>query len=162
MRWLFLFVLLVNVAYVSWELSQPADEPATHKTGSGVPSIELLSETGQATSNPTLEPIEAVAEAPQPSREPAKEQKPAKASSPAPEKQQAAVTPPASRVPDVDRCYTLGPFRELDKLRAFTRAIKDYVATASFRSREEQEQALFLVYLEPSPTFEAAKALGSV
>ncbi|HHO58932.1 MAG TPA: hypothetical protein ENJ64_01720 [Thiotrichales bacterium] len=48
-----------------------------------------------------------------------------------------------------DACYTLGPFRDLEKLRALTRDIKDYVVQADFRGRDETEQSLFWVYIKP-------------
>jgi len=51
------------------------------------------------------------------------------------------------KVPDA--CFTLGPFRELDTLRALTRNIKEYVDEVGFRSRDEKEPSLFWVYLPP-------------
>ena len=152
MRWLFLFVLLVNVAYVSWELSQSKMEPVMPSASTNAPTIELLSEIGQATKNPT-QPVESVEVSQKPSTSGVVKQA-------EPAKQQTPVTPPVEVASDIDRCYTLGPFRELDNLREFTRAIKNYVVTASFRSREEQEQSLFWVYLEPAGGLEAARALG--
>lgn len=146
MRWLFLFVLLVNVAYVSWEISQSTDESTVPKAGVDIPTIELLSETGQATRIPTEEAA---------ASESTQAAKPAGS-----EKQQVPTTTSVIAKPGADRCYTLGPFRELDNLREFTRAIKNYVIAASFRSREEQEQSIFWVYLEPVPSLEAARELG--
>ena len=46
-------------------------------------------------------------------------------------------------------CYTLGPFRDLDKLRGLTREIKSYVVATDFRGREEREQTLYWVYVQP-------------
>jgi len=51
------------------------------------------------------------------------------------------------KVPDA--CFTLGPFRKLDTLRALTRNIKEYVEEVGFRSRDEKEPSLFWVYLSP-------------
>ena len=65
----------------------------------------------------------------------------------------------AEKEPEGDLCYTLGPFREMKTLRLVTREIKDYVVEASFRSREEQEQSMFRVYLKPVGSKKAAKAL---
>jgi cell division protein FtsN len=65
---------------------------------------------------------------------------------------------PADRPAD-DLCFTLGPFREMKTLRIVTREIKDYVVEASFRSREEQEQSMFRVYLAPVGSNREAKAL---
>jgi len=61
--------------------------------------------------------------------------------------------------PAVDLCYTLGPFSEMETLRLVTREIKDYVVEASFRSREEQEQAMFRVFLRPVGSKHEANAL---
>lgn len=61
--------------------------------------------------------------------------------------------------PAVDLCYTLGPFSEMQTLRLVTREIKDYVVEASFRSREEQEQSMFRVFLKPVGSKQEAKAL---
>ena len=61
--------------------------------------------------------------------------------------------------PAVDLCYTLGPFSEMQTLRLVTREIKDYVVEASFRSREEQEQTMFRVFLKPVGSKQEAKAL---
>jgi hypothetical protein len=146
MRWLLLFVLLVNVVYVSWELSQSTDESTVPKASTGIPIIELLSETGQATRISTEEAV-------------ASESTWA-AKLAGPEKQQASTTTSVVTKSGADRCYTLGPFRELDNLREFTRAIKSYVIAASFRSREEQEQSMFWVYLEPASSLKAARGLG--
>lgn len=61
--------------------------------------------------------------------------------------------------PAVDLCYTLGPFREMQTLRLVTREIKDYVVEVSFRSREEQEQSMFRVFLRPVGSKQEAKTL---
>jgi hypothetical protein len=152
MRWLFLFVVLVNIIFVSWEISQSEDESAEPEAGAEIPTIELLSETGRATKNPTPVPTSTAARADD-SRKAAKQA--GKDKKPSPKPPVATVQPST-----VDRCYTLGPFRELENLRIFTRAIKDYVIAASFRSREEQEQSMFWVYLKPEATLKQAKAIG--
>ena len=54
-------------------------------------------------------------------------------------------------------CFTLGPFRDLDKLRGLTREIKSYVVAADFRGREEKEQTLYWVYIQPEKS--RAKAI---
>ena len=156
MRWLFLFVLLVNIVFIGWEMSQSKDGSAVPEASSEIPTIELLSETGQATKIPakipTKVPVKAVAKA----------SKATQVAKSAERDKQPVAEPPtvAARPSSVDRCYTLGPFRKLDNLRIFTRAIKDYVITASFRSREEREQSMFWVYLEPEATLKKARVLG--
>ncbi len=130
MRWLFLFVLMLNFAYVGWELSRPEPVPAEPVVDRHVPGIVLLSEIGQ----------ESVAVA-----KVAAERTPDEA-----EKKPAA---------QEAECFTLGPFRDLEKLRAVTRGIKKYVVAASFRSHEEREQERFWVYLPPASSFSEAKEL---
>ena len=44
-------------------------------------------------------------------------------------------------------------------LRQVTREIKDYVVEASFRSREEQEQTMYRVFVRPVGSKQEAKAL---
>jgi cell division septation protein DedD len=61
--------------------------------------------------------------------------------------------------PAADLCYTLGPFREMKTLRQVTREIKDYVVEASFRSREEQEQTMYRVYVRPVGSKQEARDL---
>ncbi len=60
----------------------------------------------------------------------------------------------------VTSCYTLGPFRDLDKLRGLTREIKSNVVTTDFRGREEKEQALYWVYVNPKKNRKAAIEAG--
>ncbi len=153
MRLLFLFVLLVNVVFVSWEISQSKDESAVPAVSTDIPTIELLSEIGKATKNPT----EVLAKVETRPTKTAPVKKPADIRKSPPAKPPVVIAQPSS----VDRCYTLGPFRKLGNLRVFTRAIKDYVIDASFRSREEQEQSLFWVFLEPEATLKKAKKLGN-
>jgi hypothetical protein len=76
----------------------------------------------------------------------------AQASVPAPAQLQAAQ-------PDV-RCFTLGPFRDLDKLRSLTREIKSYVSVADFRGKEEKEPDIYWVYLTPEKSRKEAVATG--
>ena len=151
MRLLFLFVLLVNALFIGWELSQPDDESSLNNGDSLVPSIELLSESGRATKVVAEKPAGVPAKAEQGKRD----EKPTKSASSAKKPSRSAAVPS-----NAETCFTLGPFRKLDKLREFTRGIKDYVVTASFRSRQEQEQSLFWVYLEPESSALKAKILG--
>ena len=132
MRWLFLFVLLLNVAYVAWEFNQPEKMMAVPVVDQNVPKIVLLREIGQDS-----------------------------AAFSANSGKSAPV--PLGQPKDVigGGCYTLGPFRDMEKLRAVTRGIKKYVADASYRSHEEREQAMFWVYLEPAGGYSQAKALAA-
>lgn len=131
MRWLFLFVLMLNFAYVGWELSQPEMMSTGPVVDRGVPGIVLLSEVGQE----SVAVAKAVTE---------------------------RLPDEGEQMPAVQEaeCFTLGPFRDLEKLRAVTRGIKKYVVAASFRSHDEREQERFWVYLPPADSFSAAKELA--
>lgn len=59
-----------------------------------------------------------------------------------------------------ESCYTLGPFRDLDKLRSLTREIKSYVDTTDFRGSEEKEPTLYWVYIKPEKNRKKAIATG--
>lgn len=188
MRWLFLFLLMLNIGYVVWELNReqvrPADSAALPR---GVERLVLLSEL--ESEPPQDEPVvqaavEVAGQAPeaapstaapqQQDRAGKAESKPTELSKPdrgitvaadraADDRQ--VETPLAKPIdkplakPAGDLCYTLGPFREMKTLRLVTREIKDYVIEASFRSREEQEQSMFRVYLRPVSSKREAEAL---
>ena len=132
MRWLFLFVLVLNIAYVGWEVNQPEEEVVAPVADQNVPKIVLLSEIGQDSAAFSANSGKAVPD-------------------------------PVSQSKDVvgGGCYTLGPFRDMEKLRAVTRGIRKYVADASFRSHEEREQSMFWVYLKPAGGYSQAKALAN-
>jgi len=156
MRWLFLFVLIVNIAYVAWEFNHSGDDVTVLIADKNVPTIMLLSELRQA-EEPVEQPADMTGEMIE--KESAVQDE-AKAEAGQGDTEQ-AVSEPIVVAAEAEACFTLGPFRELENLRAFTRAIKDYVVEASFRSREEQEQSMFWVYLPPSANFSKAKVLSS-
>ena len=120
MRWLFLFVLVLNFSYVGWELSQPEEVLNVTKIDGNAPKIVLLSEIGKESVAVSAGKSESVS---------------------GQREEVVAVK---------GNCYTLGPFNELDKLRAVTRGIKKYVVAASYRSHQEKEPAMFWVYLDPA------------
>ncbi|MDH5711445.1 MAG: hypothetical protein OEZ15_07280 [Gammaproteobacteria bacterium] len=129
MRWLFLFVLLLNLVYVGWEMSQPAEEFEVPIVERNVPKIVLLSEIGQESVDKGMYSSDNNNE---------------------------------ERTASTGGCYTLGPFRDLEKLRAVTRGISKYITDdASFRSHEEKEQTMFWVYLEPDGGYEKALSLAT-
>ncbi len=74
----------------------------------------------------------------------------------APQPEKSTEPEPVSN-PGTVSCYTLGPFRKLDKLREITRELKSDVLEASFRSSEERERSLFWVYLKPEADLKSAK-----
>lgn len=159
MRWLFLFVLILNVAYVVWELNSATESGYAPKKTTNVPPILLLSELGQDD-----RPAEPLATG---STESSTDQQTASESQSQTQTGSSDIAEQVIDAPVVaeyarkgEACFTLGPFRKLDKLRAYTRAIKDYVVEASFRSWDEREQSMFWVYLPPSSSYSNAKALG--
>ena len=148
MRWLFLFVLVLNLAYFAWTSSQSLESEKIALTRPGLPAIVLLGELEQFKSD--ME----------------EEVKPVVKPDEKPDEKLSSVQIPETVKPvegiagekhQADSCYTLGPFRKLKELRGFTRQIKDYVVSASFRSREEIEKSLFRVFLDAEPTYEQAK-----
>jgi len=178
MRWLFLFLLVVNVSYVAWEYSRSvAGVAANAPVKLNVPTIALLNE-GKAeqlqekpasikiSEKPQPEKTETVSEIavdiaqaePGPSKKKLPD-KPADRLTDRPTDRPKHNKKPEKTVITGDACYTLGPFRNLNQLSAFTRGIKDYVIDASFRSREENEQSMFWVYLEPEASKKAADKL---
>ena len=186
MRWLFLLLLLVNIGYVTWELNREHPQEALSPAlPVGVERIVLLSELdtgpGQkpAARSPAVEQLEQDRAAVPATGDAAVQQRGlAGRSRPAPEtsvaatrgagdrdkeapadKGPAVAVDAAEAAPVVDLCYTLGPFSEMTTLRRVTRAIKDHVVEASFRSKEEQEQTMFRVYVRPVGSKQEAKAL---
>lgn len=189
MRWLFLLLLVLNIGYVAWELKREHPQAAlTAALPIGVERIELLRELESGTAEiEDIAQLAATTSAQQPVAEPAKDDSTQSQQAEAGQIQanQSQATPtqaavpgdiganeeaevvagnqgPARRpedTPAVDLCYTLGPFSEMKTLRLVTREIKDYVVEASFRSREEQEQTMFRVFLKPVGGKQEARAL---
>lgn len=192
MRWLFLFVLTLNLAYVAWQLSlSSATTLSTVQPIKGVPGIVLLAELPRsetlaqdnttqpvvADEKPRRQSVAAVISAGTSSeKSPVDDQSKLTAGSePGTEITEAPVKaeikmpdrvadntlgqPPEESV-EADNCYTLGPFRDLDKLRVLTRELRTYVVSADFRGREEKEQSLYWVNIKPAANREAALATG--
>ena len=210
MRWLFVFVFSLNLAYFAWEMSKsPTDDYTDVAALKNVQPIVLLSELKQQVDLVEAEP-ESVTEDKQgedeavisagedgskgdlPEEQIAAEkltvvQTTEKAQQILPEvvtaaKPEVAKQPdsiklaeqvvastkkvdPVKAVPAMSsqttRCYTLGPFRDLDKLRGLTREIKSYVVEADFRGREENEQTLYWVYIKPEENRKKAIEAGN-
>lgn len=182
MRWLFLLLLLVNIVYVGWELNRERPQRTVAELPGGVEPIVLLSELGTETAvrqqavaadaadtpvkskaRPPVKQVPPVQSEPELKPEPAPKT-PARVAAVAETvvETKAAETQPAVVVPEppaADMCYTLGPFRKMKTLRLVTREIKDYVVEASFRSKEEQEQTMFRVFVRPVGSHQEAKAM---
>ncbi len=200
MRWIFLFVLFLNLAYIAWEVNRPSVESYSGVLAlKNVQSIVLLSELNQVqktalnesgnvaqtvslhgsdepagsvpekdrpTGNKSLE-VESLAVEPavpatstlalnaQDSLQAEKGDNEAEAvllsSSPARNRQKTIVD---------EKCYTMGPFRDLEVLRSLMREIKAYVVATDFHGREVKEQSLYWVYIKPEKNRKAAIATG--
>ena len=188
MRWLFLIVLSLNLAYIAWQTSVSREDSSVHvQPLKNVQPIVLLSElkpqsvqVGEVAEsasqqkqdvadktievekvNPvTIESAEVVSTETVTANIEATVA--AEVKKPVPEPGLAKYVSAPSSVPplSVTSCYTLGPFRDLDKLRNFTREIKSYVLEADFRGREEKERSLFFVYLRPEKSHKEALETG--
>lgn len=188
MRWLFLLLLALNIGYVAWELrSERPQQVATAALPRGVERIVLLREldAGNAAAEETAQPASTIsaqetaaesagADSMQMQQAEATQTQAStvavladvsagvEAEAVAENRYPAGTNGPADTskgAPVVDLCYTLGPFSEMKTLRLVTREIKDYVVEASFRSAEEQEQAMFRVFLRPVDSKQEANAL---
>jgi len=189
MRWLFLLLLSLNFAYIAWQMSLPAaDSYVKVPPLKNVPAIVLLSEVQteqavQLNESPELaasalsqaavvdSPVadgqgnvdQAVAETEADNPEEASEKVVAVSAESQPVEQipDVAVAVPAPEEPAQNSgCFTLGPFRDMDRLRSLTRDIKSYVVSADFRGREEKEQYLYWVYIEPEKNMSEAMKTG--
>ena len=196
MRWLFLFVLLLNLSYIAWQTSVSGEGSNIHVPPlKNVPPIVLLREVKPL----SIQVDEALVSASQQEKraekdeheQPAVVEKELAVEKMKPvrlepgEAETAETTVATSNVADVKKpeteleaakvvsaavteslvsgtsCNTLGPFRDLDKLRSFTREIKSYVVAADFRGREEKEQSLFWVYIQPELNYKKAVETGN-
>lgn len=182
MRALFILLLLANIAFAGWlfyQQKQTAQSSIPSESASpvaGANRVVLLRELkSQAAADQAKQPAKGLAAEPeqtaaaQQSAPEAKQPEAKQAEPVAAEAEPAAVAQadakpepepaPAPRVASqpAASCYTLGPFRELDKLREITRELKSDVLEASFRSSEERERSLFWVYLKPEADLKSAK-----
>ncbi len=178
MRALFVLLLLANIAFAGWLFYQQK-QAAQHPVSSGVASpvvganrVVLLRElesqaaadqAKQSDKDVAAKPEQAAAAqqpAPEAKQPEAKQVEPVAAEAEPVAVAQVDVKPesePATPPQAATSCYTLGPFRELDKLREITRELKSDVLEASFRSSEERERSLFWVYLKPEADLKSAK-----
>ena len=221
MRWLFLIVLFLNLAYLAWQTTRPVTQSYEDvQPLKNVRPIVLLSELKQQSSSQIVEVVETteatevaevtevteateVAEVAEVTlvskseqiKQPAltsdkdnvaAEIKPLKTPGELQEKplmsmdgryfaksQEGGAIMSKDGLPDTrygagsregdaiqKSCFTLGPFRDLDKLRDLTRDIKPYVVTTDFRGREERQQYLYWVYIQPEANRKKAVAAG--
>ncbi len=172
MRWLFLIALFFNLAYIAWQMLVPVtDLYADIPVLKDVEPILLLTELEQRkkidsvseTVDQVQKPVELDAKAETVSVE-------GLISDQAGIEQQAIVeevvaetkddvTPvlkepvlteePQVTPAETESCFTLGPFRDLEKLRRLTQEIKSYVVKVDFRGQEESQLSVYWVYLPP-------------
>ena len=214
MRWLFLIVLFLNLAYIAWQTTRPVTQFYENvQPLKNVQPIVLLSElkqqahviaTVQTSSLHSDDANKRQEERVRPEVNSENQQPPAQITAEAEEEnasvrkseeiKQPALTSDADQVvaevkplktPDAlqekpvmsmdgrysarsqegsaiqkESCFTMGPFRDLDKLRGLTREIKSYVVTTDFRGREEREQSLYWVYIQPEKNRKKAIETG--
>jgi len=175
MRWLFLLVLSLNIAYIAWQINTPEvveypDRPKTTNANSIVLLSELKEETGSQTSS---------VEQSNSDQPDAMQQSIEEKTSNAADDQKVevvefdeaeAIEMPEDMMPEdkmseeraaqVDRCFTIGPFRELEKLRGFVREIRPYVVEANFRDLEERQPSTYWVYIKPEKNRKNAREVG--
>ena len=206
MRWLFLFVLSLNLAYFAWQSTrEPAESYADVEPLKNVSPIVLLSEVsisqdqfeadstdtvassvtdtaaegGKPVDNPAVaessprqsedaSSVAAAESAVQSANDTTSQSEAAESTTEKKVKQQSslvtaegAAQPASQSAQPAERCFTLGPFRDLDKLRSLTREIKSYVTEADFRGKEERGPAIYWVYLTPEKSRKEAIATGN-
>lgn len=159
MRWLFLLVLALNLAYLTWGImNESGDTYADVRSLKNVQSISLLSELKQEGAAELLATEQKLGQKSQAASLPAKVKTTAEVV------KNVAVKPEAVQqvepAAQIESCFTLGPFRHLDKLSGFIREIKSYVVAADFRGREEKEQAIYWVYIQPEASHKKALEVG--
>jgi hypothetical protein len=183
MRWLFLVALFLNLAYMTWQILMPAtDLYADIPVLKNVESIVLLAELKQKKETDSVsaavdllqKPVELEAEAETVSVEGLiSDQTGIERQDVAEEiitetKDDAVIVLKESVLTEVSQakpaegesCFTLGPFRDLDKLRSFMREIKPYVVKADFRGQEESRLSVYWVYLRPEKNRKQAIKTG--
>ena len=189
MRWLFFAVFLLNIVYIAWGLSRsPAEPYADVPPLKNVQPIVLLSELKQekeaganvgeklAVVQKTLPQENSFESTSSEQNQPVEDQVALDVVKPAPATGKVAgetvaadnklvddVEVPQAEPIQVANCYTLGPFRDMDKLRGLRREIKPFVDSTEFRGREEKKRPLYWVYIKPeknrSKAFATAKRL---
>lgn len=154
MRWLFLLVLALNLAYITWGVMNESGDPyADVRPLKNVQSISLLTELKQEGEAELLTAEQAPVQGSQAASLPAEVKATVEAVKNVAVKSEAVQVAPVAQV---GSCFTLGPFRDLNKLRRFIREIKSYVVAADFRGREEKEQTIYWVYIQQEANHQKA------
>ena len=174
MRYLVYFLLIANLGYLAWHLSQPAPPPPTVKPAPlppGTNQLVLLSERSQLLASGTTGAERTVAESPAPraqspeavaameplaapqmEQQQASEQAPA-AAAPGPEDHEPAAA--AAAAPTEPVCQTLGPFLKKHDVTAVFARLSRSGYVVDVRDGDVREPNGYWVYL---PAMEASEA----
>lgn len=160
MRWLFAFVLLLNIVYIVWQLNMPDVE---NKPG----SLTGNSPAGDSVQSKNVQSIVLLSELTASDEAGETELKSHAASK---------VTSVATSVAAQDSikanagaqdiaCFTIGPFYQHKKLLSFKRELMPHVdelffQELYFQEREEEREIIYWVYIKPERNRQAAIALG--
>ncbi len=183
MRWLFLIALFLNLAYMTWQILMPAtDLYADMPVLKNVDSIILLSELKQRKKidsvseavdlvqksveikadeeNVSIEDI--ISDQTGIERQDVAEEiiTETKDDAVVVLKESASTEVSQAKSAEGESCFTLGPVRDLDKLRSFIREIKPYVEKADFRGQEESRLSVYWVYIRPEKNRKQAIETG--
>ncbi len=176
MRWLFIFVLVINVAYFTWQMVM--HDETKGMVGSTVENIKpifLLSEREQfhlaenraddnhvvknhAVKNNDKQVELLEAEQSETALLSTEEQVLVKVDSDS--ERQAKLAPLKVKVSPQNTCFTVGPFKDAKPLHAFIDDIKNNVTDAKIRAQEENELSVYWVYISPEKSRKDAKVLG--
>jgi hypothetical protein len=141
MRWLFLFVLLLNIVYVVWQTSVPAqDTYANVPRLDDVEPIVLIRElvAGRGDGSENLETETAVIK----------------------DELEDNDVVAAVAAAENEKCFTLGPFREKENVKNLKKEISSYVDKAAIRDHEEREHTVHWVYIQPEKDRKSVINLG--
>jgi hypothetical protein len=184
MRWLFLFLLTLNLAYFAWYTFMPAGDvkpelPAQKNARLIVLSSELDNNAQPVSSHEDKAEKEVVAEV---STGPdtagsdsllvnkENESQPvldvtatstatASATPKATGDENAAIISAGKSYPE-ESCYSLGPFPDTGQLHGLKQELQPYAMSIDFRNEEEHVSTLYWVYLPPVKSRSAARKVG--
>jgi hypothetical protein len=188
MRWLFLLVLALNIAYILTQINDPyPDASEVVSSSDGVETIILLKELearkisaehDSAESSPEDDSILAEGFTDGSISDDSESSAGVSSLSAQPSGVSDDAGATDAGVSDVDKtdvdeprpevltevrgalqsCFTYGPFRDLEVLLELKREIKPYVSEIEYRSREESERTTYWVHIKPAKNRTAAKA----
>ena len=142
MRVFFIFLLLLNLLFLAWQYTQPAKGGHEVKPlPAGLKPIVLVREID-------VKPVQVAVVEQVPEEMPAE--------------QDISPMVEAEVQPEVDSCFTLGPFKDQEKVDSVSALLKDYTRTVTIRKRQESEQHRYWVYLLDAESREEAIATSKV